>query len=143
MSRVTPRFNAYPRWGAYGASKAALHHVSRIWNEELTAEGISVLSLDPGDMDTPLHAAAVPEADRSWLKRPETAAREFADAIGGQCCRSVRHLPSCEGGRQDDSLPVFRSSAQSDAKLLVADRCGRSNTGHARNLSDCSRPGIW
>lgn len=74
--------SAYPRWGAYGASKAALHHLSRIWNEELTPEGISVLSLDPGDMDTPLHAAAVPEADRSLLKRPETAAREFVDAIG-------------------------------------------------------------
>lgn len=74
--------HAYPRWGAYGASKAALHHSSRIWNEELTAEGIAVLSLDPGDMDTPLHAAAAPEADRSLLKRPETAARELADAIG-------------------------------------------------------------
>jgi NAD(P)-dependent dehydrogenase (short-subunit alcohol dehydrogenase family) len=74
--------HAYPRWGAYGASKAALHHLSRIWNEELTAEGISVLSLDPGDMDTPLHEAAVPEADRTLLKRPETAARELADAIG-------------------------------------------------------------
>lgn len=74
--------HAYPRWGAYGASKAALHHVSRIWNDELSPEGISVLSLDPGDMDTPLHAAAVPEADRAVLKRPETAARELADAIG-------------------------------------------------------------
>jgi NAD(P)-dependent dehydrogenase (short-subunit alcohol dehydrogenase family) len=73
--------NAYPRWGAYGASKAALHHLSRIWNEELTAEGIAVLSLDPGDMDTPLHELAVPDADPSQLKRPETAAREFADAI--------------------------------------------------------------
>ena len=28
---VTP----YPGWGAYGASKAALHHLSRIWNLEL------------------------------------------------------------------------------------------------------------
>lgn len=73
--------NAYPHWGAYGASKAALHHLSRIWNEELESEGISILSFDPGDMDTPLHAAAVPEADRSQLKRPETAAREVADAI--------------------------------------------------------------
>src|SRR3954464_2987750 len=44
--------NAYPTWGAYGASKAAFHHMSRIWNEELSAEGIRVLSLDPGDMDT-------------------------------------------------------------------------------------------
>jgi NAD(P)-dependent dehydrogenase (short-subunit alcohol dehydrogenase family) len=74
--------NPYPHWGAYGASKAALHHLSRIWNEELTAEGICVLSLDPGDMDTPLHAIAVPDADPSELKRPETAARELADGVG-------------------------------------------------------------
>src|SRR5262245_31367668 len=73
--------NAYPTWGGYGASKAALHHLSRVWNEELAAEGIRVLSLDPGDMDTPLHALAVPDADPATLRRPELAAREFADAI--------------------------------------------------------------
>src|SRR5262245_37622928 len=73
--------NAYPTWGAYGASKAALHHMSRIWNEELSTEGIRVLSLDPGDMETPLHALAVPDADPATLRRPELAAREFADAI--------------------------------------------------------------
>src|SRR5882672_9433682 len=74
--------NPYPNWGAYGASKAALHHLSRIWDEELTAEGIRVVSIDPGDMDTPMHASAVPDADRSTLKRPEMAAREIADLIG-------------------------------------------------------------
>jgi len=73
--------NAYPQWGAYGASKAALHHMGRIWDEELAGEGVHVLSLDPGDMDTPLHALAVPDADPATLKRPETAARELADAI--------------------------------------------------------------
>ena len=73
--------NAYPRWGAYSASKAALHHLSRIWNDELGTEGIRVLSLDPGDMDTPMYAAALPGADRSQLKSPAVAAREFADAI--------------------------------------------------------------
>jgi NAD(P)-dependent dehydrogenase (short-subunit alcohol dehydrogenase family) len=71
----------YPRWGAYGASKAALHHLSRIWDEELAPEGVHFLSLDPGDMDTPLHALAVPDADPLGLKRPETAARELADAL--------------------------------------------------------------
>jgi NAD(P)-dependent dehydrogenase (short-subunit alcohol dehydrogenase family) len=76
---VTP----YPRWGAYGASKAALHHLGRIWNEELTGEGIAVLSHDPGDMDTPLHALAVPDADPAELRRPEVAARELADEIAG------------------------------------------------------------
>jgi NAD(P)-dependent dehydrogenase (short-subunit alcohol dehydrogenase family) len=73
--------NAYPQWGAYGASKAALHHMSRIWAEELAPAGVRILSLDPGDMDTPMHAAAVPDADPSTLKRPEIAARELADAI--------------------------------------------------------------
>src|SRR5436190_14636561 len=74
--------NPYPRWGAYGSTKAALHHLTRIWNEELAAQGIAFLSLDPGDMDTPLHALAVPEADPATLKHPEVAARELADAIG-------------------------------------------------------------
>src|SRR5215510_326008 len=46
--------NAYPGWGAYGSSKAALHHMSRIWNEEHAAEGVRFLSIDPGDMDTPM-----------------------------------------------------------------------------------------
>jgi NAD(P)-dependent dehydrogenase (short-subunit alcohol dehydrogenase family) len=73
--------NAYSHWGAYGASKAALQHMSRIWNEELASEGVRFLSIDPGDMDTPLHAVAVPDADPSTLKRPELAARELADAI--------------------------------------------------------------
>jgi NAD(P)-dependent dehydrogenase (short-subunit alcohol dehydrogenase family) len=74
--------NAYPQWGAYGASKAALHHLSRIWNEELASQGIAFLSLDPGDMDTPLRAVAVPGADPTELKRPEIAAVELVDAIG-------------------------------------------------------------
>jgi len=73
--------NAYPGWGAYGASKAALHHLSRIWNEELSAEGIRMISIDPGDMDTPLHAIAVPDADRSQLKSPDTAASEVVRLI--------------------------------------------------------------
>ena len=73
--------NAYPGWGAYGASKAALHHMSCIWNEEHAADGVRFLSLDPGDMDTPMHTAAIPDADPATLKRPELAAKELADAV--------------------------------------------------------------
>lgn len=79
--------NAYPGWGAYGSSKAALHHLSRIWNEEHLNEGVHFLSLDPGDMDTPMHAAAIPDADPATLKRPEQAARELADAIASRITR--------------------------------------------------------
>lgn len=86
--------NAYPSWGAYGASKAALHHLSRIWDAELATEGIRVLALDPGDMDTPLHALAVPEADPATLKRPDVAAGEFLAVIaaalpGGRLASSI------------------------------------------------------
>jgi len=77
--------SAYPGWGAYGASKAALHQLSRIWQEELAAQNVRFLSLDPGDMDTPLHASAVPDADPATLKRPDDAARELADAIVAAC----------------------------------------------------------
>jgi len=73
--------NAYAGWGAYGASKAALAHMSRIWDAELASEGIRFLALDPGDMDTPLHAIAVPDADPASLKRPEDSARELIAAI--------------------------------------------------------------
>ena len=73
--------NAYAQWGAYGASKAALAQMSAIWDEELRAEGVRFLWLDPGDMDTPLHALALPDADRTTLKRPERAARELVDAV--------------------------------------------------------------
>jgi len=45
--------NAYESWGAYGLSKAALRHMSAIWNEETSDLGIRFLSIDPGDMDTP------------------------------------------------------------------------------------------
>jgi len=73
--------NAYPGWGAYGSSKAALNHLSRIWNEEHAVENVRFLSLDPGDMDTPMHAAAIPDADPATLKRPEKSAHELAEAI--------------------------------------------------------------
>jgi NAD(P)-dependent dehydrogenase (short-subunit alcohol dehydrogenase family) len=81
--------NAYPTWGAYSASKAALRHLTSIWDAEMAEQGVRFLSIDPGDMDTPMHAAAVPDADRSTLKRPEDAARELLDAIGGALISSA------------------------------------------------------
>jgi NAD(P)-dependent dehydrogenase (short-subunit alcohol dehydrogenase family) len=61
---------AYERWGAYGTSKAALDHLGRIWAAELAGTGVRLLTIDPGEMDTRMHAAAIPEADRSRLADP-------------------------------------------------------------------------
>lgn len=74
---VTP----YPKWGAYGASKAAMHHLAAIWDKEASAQSIAFLSIDPGDMDTALHALAVPDADPTTLKRPEELAAEIVELL--------------------------------------------------------------
>ena len=75
--------NPYPQWGAYGASKAALAHLGRIWDEELREHGVRVTNFDPGDMDTPLHELALPDADPATLKRPAESARELLALIDG------------------------------------------------------------
>ena len=94
---VTP----YPRWGAYGSSKAALRHMTLIWEQELAATGVRCISVDPGDMDTALHAAAVPDADVSSLKRPETAAREIAELIAA----------ALRAGAEPATAPAFPAAA--------------------------------
>jgi len=77
---VTP----YPGWGAYGASKAALAHLTAIWDRELAGEGVRVIARDPGDMDTPLHRLAVPDADPATLLKPEASARELTRVIAAE-----------------------------------------------------------
>src|SRR5207302_9280153 len=66
--------NAYPRWGAYGVSKAALDHLARSWAAELGSLGVALVTIDPGEMDTAMHAAAMPEAARETLARPDAVA---------------------------------------------------------------------
>jgi NAD(P)-dependent dehydrogenase (short-subunit alcohol dehydrogenase family) len=84
--------NAYPGWGAYGASKAALRHLTAIWDEEAKAEGVRFLSIDPGDMDTPLLALAVPDADRSTLRRPEDSAGDILRTLLAALPREAAQL---------------------------------------------------
>ena len=71
----------YPRWGAYGVSKAALDHLLRTWAVELRASGVQFLSVDPGEMDTRMHEDAVPDADRTQLLQPASVAREIAGLV--------------------------------------------------------------
>ncbi len=65
---------AYPTWGAYGISKAAQDHLARILAAELEGTGVRVLAIDPGEMDTVMHAAAIPDADPASLQRPDDVA---------------------------------------------------------------------
>jgi NAD(P)-dependent dehydrogenase (short-subunit alcohol dehydrogenase family) len=69
--------SAYPRWGAYGVSKAALDHLGRSWAAEVGELGVRVLVVDPGEMDTVMHADAMPEADRATLAKPAEVAHRI------------------------------------------------------------------
>lgn len=71
----------YPGWGAYGVAKAALDHLMKTWAAELRDSGVRFLSIDPGEMDTAMHAAAMPEADRTGLADPADVAARIADLI--------------------------------------------------------------
>ena len=71
----------YPRWGAYGISKAAQDHLSRILAAELADTGVRILAVDPGEMDTKMHADAIPDADRATLQRPADVAARIVNII--------------------------------------------------------------
>jgi NAD(P)-dependent dehydrogenase (short-subunit alcohol dehydrogenase family) len=73
--------NAYPRWGAYGVSKAALDHLARSFAVEFAALGVRVVAIDPGEMDTAMHAAAMPDADRATLAQPAAVAERILQRL--------------------------------------------------------------
>lgn len=89
--------NAYPTWGAYSVSKAALDHLARLWAAELGEHGVHSFSVDPGEMDTAMHAAAMPEAKRDELQRPAEVARRIAELLASG---SVANGARIELGRE-------------------------------------------
>jgi NAD(P)-dependent dehydrogenase (short-subunit alcohol dehydrogenase family) len=68
---------AYAGWGGYGASKAALEHLSRVLAAELEGSGVRVYVVDPGDMNTQMHREAEPGVDLSELPGAEVSAPAF------------------------------------------------------------------
>jgi NAD(P)-dependent dehydrogenase (short-subunit alcohol dehydrogenase family) len=62
---------AYPGWGPYAASKAALEILTRTLAVELRDEGISAVLVDPGDLRTRMHQEAFPGEDISDRPLPD------------------------------------------------------------------------
>ncbi|HEY4102946.1 MAG TPA: SDR family oxidoreductase [Polyangiaceae bacterium] len=89
--------SAYERWGAYSVSKAALDHLARIWAAELGGHGVRSFSVDPGEMDTRMHADAMPDADPSTLAQPAAVAEKIV--------RLIRANDVANGARIDVSKP--------------------------------------
>lgn len=84
--------NAYPTWGAYSISKAALDHLGRVLAAELAPHGVRVFSVDPGDMNTAMHAAAVPEVDPATLADPDAVAERIVRMLESEHPKSGQRV---------------------------------------------------
>ncbi len=71
---------AYEGWGGYGAGKAALEHLGAVLAVEFP--GLTVWSVDPGDLRTVMHQAAFPGEDISDRPEPSTVVPAFLELIG-------------------------------------------------------------
>jgi len=78
--------NAYPGWGGYGSSKAALEQISAVLAAELAAErpDVRVYWVDPGDMRTDMQQAAYPGEDVSDRLLPEARVPGFVALLEGE-----------------------------------------------------------
>jgi NAD(P)-dependent dehydrogenase (short-subunit alcohol dehydrogenase family) len=72
---------AYPGWGGYGASKAALEQLSAVLAAENPA--LRVYWIDPGDMRTRMHQEAFPGEDISDRPLPEESVPGFVALLEG------------------------------------------------------------
>ncbi len=90
--------NAYSGWGAYSASKAALDQLGRVLAVELAEQGVRVLGVDPGEMDTQMHRDALPAADSATLARPSDVARRLVELIRRRDVPSGARVELSQGG---------------------------------------------
>ena len=90
----------YPGWGLYGASKAALDHLTLTFGEENPA--VAAYAVDPGDMRTRMHQDAFPGEDISDRPLPETVVPHLLALLtarppsGRYLAADVPLLPSLE-----------------------------------------------
>jgi NAD(P)-dependent dehydrogenase (short-subunit alcohol dehydrogenase family) len=74
-------FEAYPAWGGYGSSKAALAQITAILGAE--NPGLRAYAVDPGDMRTQMQQDAFPGEDISDRPPPEESIPGLLELIEG------------------------------------------------------------
>ncbi|QHW33842.1 SDR family oxidoreductase [Paenibacillus rhizovicinus] len=97
----------YAGWGAYGISKFALEGLTETWADEVQETAIRVNMVDPGEMDTAMHALAVPDCDYALADPSEVTdvflylASDASAAVHGRRLQAQRfEWPT--GGEDDE-----------------------------------------
>lgn len=113
---------AYPGWGAYGATKAALEQLMNV----LTAEHptLRIHRVDPGDLRTQMHQDAFPGEDISDRPEPDVA-------VPGLLRLLEEDLPSGRWPAQELNLATWMLDEQRHAAQHVR-RSGKTRRGGAR-----------
>ncbi len=88
----------YEGWAAYGSSKAALDHLTRILAVEQPT--LRVYAVDPGDMRTQMHQDAFPGEDISDRPEPATVVPHLLSLLTGDL-PSGRHRAADIAVRED------------------------------------------
>jgi NAD(P)-dependent dehydrogenase (short-subunit alcohol dehydrogenase family) len=67
-----------PYWGAYGATKAGLEHLTATWAAEVATSPLRVNLFDPGPVNTRLRGTAMPGEDPMSIAQPADVAPRIA-----------------------------------------------------------------
>ncbi len=101
----------YPRWGAYGVSKAALDQLTRTWAAELDGTGVGIVSVDPGSMNTLMHRMAEPDEDPADWADPRSVAPVFVRvALAGAAAMQGRRLEAQSPDLQIETQEAHKGS---------------------------------
>jgi NAD(P)-dependent dehydrogenase (short-subunit alcohol dehydrogenase family) len=110
--------NGYAGWGAYSVSKAAIDGLTRTWGAELEGTGVRIHAVDPGDMDTEMHRAALPDDDPAGLADPAEVAQAFVllaagetGAASGGRTTAAEVLAAAAGDRDPDPATATAGAA--------------------------------
>jgi short-subunit dehydrogenase len=99
---------AAPRMGAYAASKFALEALSMTLRAELAADGVRVVVVRPGPVDTAFRSNSIAHEGRAGV-RPPGARVQTADEVAAQVLRAV-----------DGRRPVVETTAFARAACATA-----------------------
>ena len=134
--------NAYAGWGGYGGSKAALEHMSRILAKELEGSGVRVHVIDPGDMNTEMHALAEPGVDLSHLPDPSTVAPARPHPGAAMSAAAMLELDFKLPPQLEAREPAeLRANGRDDVRMLVSQGDDATVHAHFRELPRFLAPG--